>query len=424
SYTKTELKGLKKRLISDLKRVQILRQFVGSVPVNKNNYYYYSPEPTLQTGTVPSLTGLKRKVSVSVSAAERDGKRQCGGRGNGRVSNASKRKVIMRECGKILGKLMKDKNGWVFNKPVDVAGLKLYDYYNVIKQPMDLGTIKGKIGKNEYKSPREFAEDVRLTFENAMVYNGKGSSVFGMAERLLVMFEGLFCSAYPKFAKNGSVLVGKRVEKAVLNPTVVVESGIEAEAPVVGKKLGGDIGKPIIRTIRTGSRREMTDEEKAELAASFLNLNLGQEGMHQIMAIVKKGAGLEREGDEIELDLGVLDNETLWELHSFIGRTLGNKGGTGCNVNRVVNELNGSVQTDSCRERDAGEEYVDIGEEEMQLTNYPSVVIEKDVVNGSDSGSGSGSDSSSDSDASSSDSGSGTSYNEHEVNSTPKGVVP
>ncbi|XP_039170305.1 transcription factor GTE4-like [Eucalyptus grandis] len=39
---------------------------------------------------------------------------------------------------------------------------------------MDLGTVKSRLNKNWYKSHREFAEDVRLIFHNAMLYNPKG----------------------------------------------------------------------------------------------------------------------------------------------------------------------------------------------------------------------------------------------------------
>ena len=31
---------------------------------------------------------------------------------------------------------------WPFLKPVDVQGLGLMDYFQIIKKPMDLGTIK------------------------------------------------------------------------------------------------------------------------------------------------------------------------------------------------------------------------------------------------------------------------------------------
>ncbi|GLT53582.1 hypothetical protein SLA2020_268450 [Shorea laevis] len=54
---------------------------------------------------------------------------------------------------------------------------------------MDLGTVKSRLNKNWYKSPKEFAEDVRLTFSNAMTYNPKGQDVHVMAEQLLKVFE-------------------------------------------------------------------------------------------------------------------------------------------------------------------------------------------------------------------------------------------
>ncbi|KAK1423456.1 hypothetical protein QVD17_18759 [Tagetes erecta] len=397
SYTRRELKSLKKRLMSDLEGVRLIKQFVCS--------------PQLELPKVPevySTVNERKKSGIGMRCTKhlapvRDTKKQCGGR----VTNAQKRKMMMRECTKVLGKLMKHKHGWVFNTPVDAAALKLYDYHNVVHNPMDLGTVKSKLGKNEYESPLAFASDVRLTFQNAMLYNGKGSDVFVMAEWLLLLFEDMFNSTHSKLAvnqrkkQNCSPSVPKSVEK----PTVALE--MEVSLVPEAKMM-----------IRVAKKPEMTAEEKAELAASFCNLELGPEGMNQIMAIVKKGEGLEHEGDEIELDLGVLDNETLWELHSFIGDTLRNNAATTCNMNGVVVDNSAgcdNVVDEQGRKRDDGEEDVDIGDE-MQLTNLPSVEIEKDVVNGSSSSS----DSSSQSDSSSSDSGSGncsrSSYNEQEVN--------
>ncbi|MFS8016857.1 putative NET domain-containing protein [Helianthus anomalus] len=133
--------------------------------------------------------------------------------------------------------------------------------------------------------------------------------------------------------------------------------------------------------IRTANKREITAEEKSELAKYLWNLQLGPHGMNQIMTIVKKGAGLEREWDEIELDLALLHNETMWKLHSFIGSAVRKEAAATCN-------MVSSVQTDNVEEQfrgmDTGEEDVDIGED-MQLTNFPSVEIEKDGVNGSGS---------------------------------------
>ena len=40
---------------------------------------------------------------------------------------------------------------WPFLAPVDVVGLGIPDYLDVIKKPMDLGTIQKKLSDQEYK---------------------------------------------------------------------------------------------------------------------------------------------------------------------------------------------------------------------------------------------------------------------------------
>ncbi|CAL0329890.1 unnamed protein product [Lupinus luteus] len=93
------------------------------------------------------------------------------------------------QCTTILKSLMSQKHSWVFNKPVDPVALNIPDYFTVISQPMDLGTIKSKLDKNIYFSIEEFAVDVRLTFSNAMTYNPPSNDVHLMAKDLNKLFE-------------------------------------------------------------------------------------------------------------------------------------------------------------------------------------------------------------------------------------------
>jgi hypothetical protein len=44
-----------------------------------------------------------------------------------------------------------------FRAPVDWKGLGLYDYPQIVKKPMDLGTIKKKISGGKYKTIPEAA---------------------------------------------------------------------------------------------------------------------------------------------------------------------------------------------------------------------------------------------------------------------------
>lgn len=58
----------------------------------------------------------------------------------------------------------------LFRTPVDASVVT--DYYAVIKQPMDLGTVARKADALEYDSMREFIKDLELIVSNSRAYNG------------------------------------------------------------------------------------------------------------------------------------------------------------------------------------------------------------------------------------------------------------
>lgn len=53
---------------------------------------------------------------------------------------------------RILQNLHRAKNAWLFQAPVDADALGLKDYYNIIKNPMDFGSIKTKLKDHKYIS--------------------------------------------------------------------------------------------------------------------------------------------------------------------------------------------------------------------------------------------------------------------------------
>jgi len=93
------------------------------------------------------------------------------------------------KCLEVLKLLQSHQHGWVFNTPVDPVELGLPDYFEVIKRPMDLGTIRKKLENGCYHSLEEFQGHCYLTFENAMLYNPEGSVVFNMAKEMNVKFK-------------------------------------------------------------------------------------------------------------------------------------------------------------------------------------------------------------------------------------------
>lgn len=78
-----------------------------------------------------------------------------------------------------------------FRQPVDPEFLNIPDYFQIIKKPMDLSTIKRKLDTGQYSDPWQYVDDVWLMFENAWLYNKKNSKVYKFSTRLSEIFEGL-----------------------------------------------------------------------------------------------------------------------------------------------------------------------------------------------------------------------------------------
>ncbi|XP_020097426.1 transcription factor GTE4-like [Ananas comosus] len=229
-----------------------------------------------------------------------------------------------KQCASLLSKLMKHKHGWVFNTPVDVRGLGLHDYYTIIRHPMDLGTVKNRLTKNMYKSPWEFAEDVRLTFRNAMTYNPKGQDVHIMAEHLYQMFEERWAkieaelSSYrsrqpaPKKPPPLDMRSLERSDSTAHPMAVDSKSKPAAHTPHIGRPPA--LKKP---KAKDPHKREMTFEEKQRLSNNLQNLP--PEKLDNVVQIIKrKNLSLSQHDDEIEVDIDSFDVETLWELDRFV----------------------------------------------------------------------------------------------------------
>ncbi|CAI5732267.1 unnamed protein product [Hyaloperonospora brassicae] len=58
----------------------------------------------------------------------------------------------------------------LFRLPVDAGAV--HNYYQIVKQPMDLSAIRRKIEAKEYDSMREFVKDLELIVNNSRIFNG------------------------------------------------------------------------------------------------------------------------------------------------------------------------------------------------------------------------------------------------------------
>ncbi|ABN64461.2 predicted protein [Scheffersomyces stipitis CBS 6054] len=73
-------------------------------------------------------------------------------------------------------------SAWPFAVPVNKE--EVQDYYEVIKEPMDLSTMESKLENDKYDSFDQFLYDCRLIFKNCRSYNGESTTYFKNANKL------------------------------------------------------------------------------------------------------------------------------------------------------------------------------------------------------------------------------------------------
>ncbi|MEQ2315653.1 hypothetical protein AMECASPLE_024665, partial [Ameca splendens] len=115
----------------------------------------------------------------------------------------------LRHCNNILKEMLSKRHyayAWPFYTPVDAVALGLHDYHDIIKQPMDLSTIKKKMDQQEYADAKEFAADIRLMFSNCYRYNPPSNDVVYMARKLQEVFEARYMNI-PQQPEGSSISV-------------------------------------------------------------------------------------------------------------------------------------------------------------------------------------------------------------------------
>jgi E1A/CREB-binding protein len=115
----------------------------------------------------------------------------------------------------------------VFGTPVDPMALGLADYFEVVKVPMDLGTVMKKLDSGSYRDFQNFVSDVHLTFDNAMLYNPKNTDVYNLASSLKKEFDKKYKAKLSDFER--SIEENRKNKEACL---VCGEISLKYEPPV------------------------------------------------------------------------------------------------------------------------------------------------------------------------------------------------
>ncbi|KAK9088176.1 hypothetical protein Scep_027258 [Stephania cephalantha] len=251
---------------------------------------------------------------------------------------------VMQQCGSLLRKLMNHQYGFVFNQPVDPVALQIPDYFDIISEPMDLGTIKKKLENGLYSSTNEFAADVRLTFSNAMKYNPPTNWVHELAGELSRTFNSGWKSLKSKWN------VGKS-DVGQLDKTPIYEERPSKAAHV--KELCPKSAASFSDTLPMLS---LTFAQKQKLEKDLMELSKRELPQKLLGPLRKLGLVNEKEDKIAKFDN--LDGEIAWELQRVVRsyfksntEKFAETGGT-CGQNSLPKDLH----TDMDSERSTGGE--------------------------------------------------------------------
>ncbi|TQN66580.1 Bromodomain-containing factor 1 [Colletotrichum shisoi] len=109
--------------------------------------------------------------------------------------NRKKLPIELQFAYEVLGELMDAKNShcnFPFLNPVDPVALAIPTYFTIIKRPMDLGTIMGKLKNYDYQNIKEFQTDIKQVFKNCYKFNQPGQPVYEQGQQLEVIFRSLW----------------------------------------------------------------------------------------------------------------------------------------------------------------------------------------------------------------------------------------
>jgi hypothetical protein len=198
--------------------------------------------------------------------------------------------VVHKQCLASVRQLMSHKWGFPFSTPVDSVALGLPTYLDIVKEPMDLGTIKKLIEDGgKYVVAEEVDNDVRLTFANAMLFNAESTDVHTMARGLLAEWEPKWSTIKQRIEEvEACVLVEREMAEAKSDAAQKRADVVSKEKEIEKVTEALDIVSIQLREVEEQAMllmRPILREERLELASNLRSLPGGlRSGAEDIVA--------------------------------------------------------------------------------------------------------------------------------------------
>lgn len=159
----------------------------------------------------------------------------------------------------VVSALFKHPKSVAFREPVNAKALGIYPiYFNVIKRPMDLGTVRKKIDRGEYQSKQECLADINQIWINAKTFNLPGHFVHEAAkimenvtkDKWFKLEQDELAGVYAEEDRNKALTSSKKKPKepAVRTPKMTTTSPNKEARKRVARKMStglpGELNQP------------------------------------------------------------------------------------------------------------------------------------------------------------------------------------
>ncbi|KAF2273310.1 Bromodomain-containing protein [Westerdykella ornata] len=278
----------------------------------------------------------------------------------------------LRFCESVLTEIKNSKKypfNFPFLAPVDPVALNIPTYFQVIKKPMDFGTIEKNLKSGQYQTAKDFYNDAQLVFKNCYTFNPEGDEVNKMGKQLHQLFDALWAEKSDWLAQHAPaseppspdysdeddeedeedpaqaqiLAIQKQIQQ--LNETaqslLQQQKNKRASPHVQAKKKSGKTAapkkkgslavppppKPAKAKARSRPPAPLTFAQKQEISDGISTL--GEADMRRAVQIIRNGCPhlANVNDDEMEIDMDEIGDDTLRELFKFIRQVRGPKGG-------------------------------------------------------------------------------------------------
>ncbi|KAK2946466.1 hypothetical protein BLNAU_18631 [Blattamonas nauphoetae] len=230
--------------------------------------------------------------------------------------------------------LIHHRDGGPFSSPVDVETLKIPQYFDIIKHPMDLGTIYNRLDTGAYEYAVDAViSDFVLVFDNCFHFNPPFTPVSEMGEGLYKLMLRRMENSKLFTPEQMALASGTDVYKYHKDPSIegYDDPGPRSKTESRAKGRGGDRSgaalripriKPVLDDLLIHHEEEIEEFTLTETEALFLKINMLPDHFHEtIMEFIIQTCPyvlVEYDNENLDINLDRLPREVLRRLQEYV----------------------------------------------------------------------------------------------------------